>query len=954
MIKQCKGFLPLLLCGAIITGIFSGCGPSSKETAPVILDTVRGMMVHTWDHQDFPSTNGLSSRELKPEINQMLEFAQENQLNTLFFEARPACDALYRSDLFPTSASWMESQGKFTLFGDLLEQVVSQASQKGIQVFGVIDPFYVGTTQDTLHSSNPAVEHPEWTITIGEEIYLNPQIAEVRQLIVDGALEVAENYGVAGIVYHNLSGTPLAATTGYSDAVSELVAATRQQLDAAGVSCAFGVSMDGAIALEENNQDLAFSSVTQWTSSSLVDFVQPIMTRAVGDDEDSYQNLLALWQNSLTDTQVELYIVHQLNRLVEELAQNPDGDAFELNYQLYINSLGHVDGTVIDSYKAAREDPHQIAANMMTLYSSNDILGSEIDLSLPKTFAITRPTQRLVTSYAKYFITGISDPDLPLTLDGEEVERFTKSGLFGVLVDVPYGTNTYTFQQGEDTQTVTIVRNQPSTGGTAIPITSITQSSMFPATAAYATLGETFTLRCVAPSGASVTATVGGQTVSLSQVAATASSGIPATFTGEITLESGYSSDEVTKIGTVTYTLTYGGVVNRFTSSGELYVVGQNASLVMEVSDYIAGVTVDETPENEGNFLNTLRQGAREYVVGQTDEHFVLQSGGTIRKSAVTLLEGDVALETTINTLHFSSDDRSETFTIPGAAHALARAQRTPNGLAVTIYNASGQEESLTTNSTLFDAIEKKVEDNAVTYYFTLKDGTYLWGYDISYQDDNLLIYCRKTPVLSSQYGKPLQGISVVLDPGHGGYDPGALGVAGTMGPMEREVNLAVAYATKQRLEQLGATVTMTLTGQEEDKVVLFDRMKIADAIKPDFFISIHHNSIGENSDANSVSGTYVYYFDEGSQMLAENIVNRVSEAVDRPNKGAEQSYYVVTKMTYCPSVLAEIGFMVSPSEYESLLDPLNIYKTACAISGAVVSTVENPVLPAQEEQAGA
>ena len=78
---------------------------------------------------------------------------------------------------------------------------------------------------------------------------------------------------------------------------------------------------------------------------------------------------------------------------------------------------------------------------------------------------------------------------------------------------------------------------------------------------------------------------------------------------------------------------------------------------------------------------------------------------------------------------------------------------------------------------------------------------------------------CRSRPEPSSIYGKPLTGVKVVLDPGHGGQDPGALGVPGENGPMEAELNLAVAKALSFRLEQLGASVI--LTRQEDGHISL-------------------------------------------------------------------------------------------------------------------------------------
>jgi N-acetylmuramoyl-L-alanine amidase len=86
--------------------------------------------------------------------------------------------------------------------------------------------------------------------------------------------------------------------------------------------------------------------------------------------------------------------------------------------------------------------------------------------------------------------------------------------------------------------------------------------------------------------------------------------------------------------------------------------------------------------------------------------------------------------------------------------------------------------------------------------------------------------------------GTPLAGATVVLDPGHGGDEAGALGEGGAR---EKDVNLAIAQETKRQLEAQGATVVLTRTG--DYRITLASRAAIAQALHPAMFISIHHNA---------------------------------------------------------------------------------------------------------------
>ncbi len=195
-------------------------------------------------------------------------------------------------------------------------------------------------------------------------------------------------------------------------------------------------------------------------------------------------------------------------------------------------------------------------------------------------------------------------------------------------------------------------------------------------------------------------------------------------------------------------------------------------------------------------------------------------------------------------------------------------------------------------------------------------------------------------------HNKPqtLSGSVILLDPGHGGDDPGALGLSG--GVYESNVNYALAYYTKLALERRGATVYLTRGGNTS--VSLEERKAMARALKPDFFLSIHCNGSTDKSKI----GTAVYYYKPFSFSLAQNIYNNLL-SVFRNNLYAGQSslygsladgtaYYPfsVTRIEDCPSVLIETGFITNDSECMKLIDSGNQQLLAEAIAKGVESTV--------------
>ena len=74
----------------------------------------------------------------------------------------------------------------------------------------------------------------------------------------------------------------------------------------------------------------------------------------------------------------------------------------------------------------------------------------------------------------------------------------------------------------------------------------------------------------------------------------------------------------------------------------------------------------------------------------------------------------------------------------------------------------------------------------------------------------------QNTSLPLQQGSRPLAGITIAVDAGHGGSDPGAVGVPGTKAAMEKDINLATAIAVQKRLESLGATVLMTRAEDDE------------------------------------------------------------------------------------------------------------------------------------------
>lgn len=563
----------------------------------------------------------------------------------------------------------------------------------------------------------------------------------------------------------------------------------------------------------------------------------------------------------------------------------------------------------------------------------SQIHSREIDLTIPQQLAITRPSEDIETYYDRYFITGTSNPDIPLYFEGEEVERQGSKGTFGVLVGIDKGKNNFTFTQEDAKAEITITKAIGSSEITLID--KITQSSMAPIYKTFLYDNNYLSVSCVAPSGAKVYASFnGGSEIQLEQVTS-ADDGVPATFAGQLMISNNVSDTEVSNLGSVSYKMMFDNRITEYNSTGELYIVGGNARPAVKVSSYFGYVYPDVN--NLSEFKELWKLGAEDYITGRAGRYFTLASGGYIPISMVDILEGNINIENEVSTITHSLMEKGEYFKFKGSENCSYNVTFDEDSINLILYNSKGTPDLNMSGSELFSKYTMEEVDNTVVMRFFFNNPEDYWGYNINYDDEyNLFFEVKKRPSISAGF-LPLKDITIIIDPGHGGTDPGAIGLAGESGPNEAEANLAHAYSLEKKLLDLGATVY--LTQDENEYYSLDNRLRDMPVHDADFFISLHHNSVDFNQDSNTARGTEVYYHTDNSKIFAENIVENISEQTDRNNRGAFWSYYRVTIANFCPSVLVELGFITNPLEYEKACDSAVIDKTTTAITEAIVKS---------------
>jgi N-acetylmuramoyl-L-alanine amidase len=175
----------------------------------------------------------------------------------------------------------------------------------------------------------------------------------------------------------------------------------------------------------------------------------------------------------------------------------------------------------------------------------------------------------------------------------------------------------------------------------------------------------------------------------------------------------------------------------------------------------------------------------------------------------------------------------------------------------------------------------------------------------------------------------------VVIDPGHGGRDPGAVGINGLQ---EKGVVFSVSSQVAQQLRRKGINAVLTRTGDQE--IDLAPRVATAARVKADLFVSIHANSISlSRPDINGLE-TY-YYASAQGRRLARAIHNRILRSTNMTDKGVRQARFYVIRHTKMPAVLVEIGFVTGSQDAARLASPAGRSQLAEAIAQGIIDYIQ-------------
>ena len=227
------------------------------------------------------------------------------------------------------------------------------------------------------------------------------------------------------------------------------------------------------------------------------------------------------------------------------------------------------------------------------------------------------------------------------------------------------------------------------------------------------------------------------------------------------------------------------------------------------------------------------------------------------------------------------------------------------------------------------------VEDRRTQVKIHLKEN--ILGYRLYYKKNTLFVELKSESLTKKAGEKRLENLTFLLDPGHGGFDKGAIGNTGLY---EKDVNLFFSNKLKKELESLGAVVKLSRTADEDISVK--ERIDFINKNDCVLTLSIHHNSIGLKTDPLKVKGISTFYHHSYSSSLAKILYKKILFRCPElyPYGIIQSDHTLLREVTASRCVLIEGLFMSNPTDEMLLMDDEYCDRFTKAVVEAVVEYV--------------
>jgi uncharacterized lipoprotein YddW (UPF0748 family) len=190
----------MLLVGLPLAAIQSQVA-SDSLCPPAIMREFRGVWVATVNNMDWPSRSDLSTADQQRELLAILDRAAELKMNAIVFQVRPEADALYASKYEPWSRYLTGQQGRSpSPFWDPLAFAVAEAHKRGLELHAWFNPYRAAFWRDSTKARGHISRRRPWLVVpYAQYLWMDPGLAEVRQLFIRSVVDVVGRYDIDGV-----------------------------------------------------------------------------------------------------------------------------------------------------------------------------------------------------------------------------------------------------------------------------------------------------------------------------------------------------------------------------------------------------------------------------------------------------------------------------------------------------------------------------------------------------------------------------------------------------------------------------------------------------------------------------------------------------------------------------------------------------------------------------------
>ncbi|WP_109012539.1 N-acetylmuramoyl-L-alanine amidase [Nostoc commune] len=574
--------------------------------------------------------------------------------------------------------------------------------------------------------------------------------------------------------------------------------------------------------------------------------------------------------------------------------------------------------------------------NLLGLVILGCIVTSSVALAEPS-LKVVFPQTSYQTSSQKIFFLGTAPPDGQVLINSKPITR-SKAGHFSPSFPLQLGENLFTVRH--DNQELQIKVTRLPTDPELPQGLAFAKDSLTPAVDIARLPGELICFSAIAPPNASVSVKLANQIIALppqpqqaqlpSNLAALTGQNQPYAQSSVGNYKGCTTVATAADLGQPQFQLTLNGKTITQPGTGKIQILSRAELPVSEVT--VESGVARTGPSTDYSRLTPLPKGTRATVTGREGEWLRLDYGAWINSKETRILPGAVPPQTIIRSVGYRQLPGATEIVFPLQVPVPVSVQQSEGAFALTLYNTTAQTDIIRLDDDpLISRLDWQQEaPEQVKYTFNLKKAQQ-WGYKLRYDGTTLVLALRHPPKIGNTRRKPLANFKIVLDPGHGGKETGA---SGPTGYLEKDLNLVVSKLLRDDLVERGATVVMT---REDDRELsLAERQAIISQEEPAIAISIHHNSLPDDGDAEKTKGFAAFWYQPQAHNLAMFLQKYVVKKIGKPSYGVFWDNLALTRPTAAPSVLLELGFMSNPDEFEQIVNPEVQKKTANAIAQGI------------------